>query len=156
MACLQNTRKNSIVWPRDIADDLASLAFEAIETIICKLPIAPVVRIVSKYFQTTGAIGTIGTIIWKPGFNNLSPSHLADRLSYQSHSRVLRSASKQLIDQPRSITKIYGDKAFPVCAPQLWNSLPLDLRKSPSLTGFKEELKTYLFRQFLESGSLFL
>ena len=88
--------------------------------------------------------------------NNLSPSYLADRLSYQSHSRVLRSASKQLLDQPRSITKTYGDKAFSVCAPKLWNSLPLDLRKSPSLTGFKKELKTYLFRQFLEGGSLFL
>ena len=71
MACLQNTRKNSIVWPRDIADDPASLAFEAIETIIWKLPIAPVVRIVSKYFETTGAIGTI---IWKPGDKKLIPS----------------------------------------------------------------------------------
>ena len=47
--------------------------------------------------------------------NKLSPSFLADRLSYQSHSRVLRSASKQLLDQPRSITKTYGDKAFSVC-----------------------------------------
>ena len=51
---------------RDIADDPASLAFGAIETIIWKLPIAPVVWIVSKYFETTGAIGTIRTIIWKP------------------------------------------------------------------------------------------
>ena len=88
--------------------------------------------------------------------NNLSPSYLADRLSYQSHSTVLRSASKQLLGQPRSITKTYGDKAFSECAPKLRNSLPIDLRKSPSLTGFKKELKTYLFRQFLESGSLFL
>ena len=88
--------------------------------------------------------------------NNLSPSYLADRLSYQSHSRVLRSASKQLLDQRRSITKTYGDEAFSVCAPKQWNSLPLDLGKSPSLTGFKKELKTYLFRQFLESVSLFL
>ena len=54
-----------------IADDPASLAFEAIETIIWKLPIAPVVRIVSKYFETTGAIGTIRAIIWKPGFRFL-------------------------------------------------------------------------------------
>ena len=53
---------------RNIADDPASLAFEAIETITWKLPIAPVVWIVSKYFETTGAIGTIRTIIWKPGF----------------------------------------------------------------------------------------
>ena len=64
VACLQNTRKNSIVWPTGIADDPASLAFEPIETIIWKLPIAPVARIVSKYFETTGAI------IWKPGFIN--------------------------------------------------------------------------------------
>ena len=81
---------------------------------------------------------------------------MADRLSYQSHSRNLRSASKQLLEQPRSFTKTYGDKAFSVCAPKLWNSLPLDLRKSPSLTGFKKGLKTYLLRQFLENGSLFL
>ena len=46
--------------------------------------------------------------------------------------------------------KTYGDKAFSVCAPKLWNSLPLDLRKSPSLTSFKKGLKTYIFRK--ESG----
>ena len=68
MACLQYTRKNSIVWHRNIADDPASLAFE---TIIWKLSIAPVVRIVSKYFETTGAIRTIRTIIWKPGLSSL-------------------------------------------------------------------------------------
>ena len=82
--------QNSIVWPRDIADDPASLAFEAIETIIWKLPIAPVVRIVSKYFETTGAIGTIRTIIWKPGLkltlcnaSSGSASHLAT-ITYQN------------------------------------------------------------------------
>ena len=36
-----------------------------VETIIWKLPITPVFRIVSKYFETTGVIRTI---IWKPGF----------------------------------------------------------------------------------------
>ena len=62
--CLLNTRKNSTVRPRDFADDHAPLVFEAIETIIWKLPIAPVVRIFSKYFETSGPIRTI---IWKPG-----------------------------------------------------------------------------------------
>ena len=84
--------------------------------------------------------------------NNLSPSYLADRLSYQSHSRNLRSASQQVLEQPRSFTKTYGDKAFSVCAPKLWNSLPLDLRKSPSLTGFKKGLKTSfkaIFREWV-------
>ena len=36
-----------------------------------------------------------------------------------------------------------------MCAPKLWNSLPLDLRKSPSLTGFKKELKPYLFKVYM-------
>ena len=73
MACLQNTRKNSIVWPRDIADDPASLAFEEIETIILKLAIVSVLRIVSKYFEMTEAIGTI---IWKPGLTTFTPEAL--------------------------------------------------------------------------------
>ena len=96
-------------------------------------------------------------LLFFKSLNNLSPTYPADRLfSYQSNSRNLRSASKQLLEQPRSFTKTYEDKAFSVCAPKLWNSLPLDLRKSPSLTGFKKRWKTYLFRQFLESGSMFL
>ena len=57
-------RKNSIFRPKNIANDQAPLVFEAIETIVWKLQIVLVVRIVSKFFETTGAIGTI---IWKPG-----------------------------------------------------------------------------------------
>ena len=44
--------------------------------------------------------------------NNLSPSYLADRLSCQSHSRNLRPASKQLLEQPRSFMKTYGGQDF--------------------------------------------
>ena len=44
---LQNMRKNSIVSPRDIADDPVSLVFEAVETIMWKLPVA---QIVLKFF----------------------------------------------------------------------------------------------------------
>ena len=43
LACLQSMRKNSIVSPRDIADDPASLVFEAVETIMWKLPVAQIV-----------------------------------------------------------------------------------------------------------------
>ena len=52
--------------------------------------------------------------------NNLSPRYLADRLSYQSHSRNLRSSSRQLLEQPRSFTKTYGVRAFSVCTPKLF------------------------------------
>ena len=52
--------------PKDIADAPACLVFKAIEAIIWKLPIVPVVLITSKFFEATGTIGTIRTIIWKP------------------------------------------------------------------------------------------
>ena len=65
---LRNAHKNSIVSPRDIADT-PCLGFDSIETITSKLPIVPVVRIVSKFCETAEAIGTTRTIIWKPGLN---------------------------------------------------------------------------------------
>ena len=40
-----------------------------------------------------------------------------------------------------------GKHRFSVAAPLLWNSLPLDLRTANSLPAFKNNLKTFLFRQ---------
>ena len=47
-------------------------------------------------------------------------------LRKDSHSRNLRSSSMQLLEQPRSFTRTYGDKAFSVCSPKLRNSLQSD------------------------------
>ena len=117
---VQNTAARIVTQTRKF-DHIMSVLF-----VLHWLPVS--YRIVFKIFL----------LVFK-SLNNLSPSYLANRLSYQSHFRVLRSASKQLFSQPRSITKTYGDKALSVCASKLWNSLPLDLCKSPSLTGFKKE-----------------
>ena len=42
----------------------------------------------------------------------------------------------------------YGRRAFEYCAPRLWNSLPMDIRKSVSISIFKKSLKTYFFTSF--------
>ena len=56
-----------------LIDDPVSLAVEAITwTITWKPPIVPVVWIMLKFFETTGAIRTI---IWKPGFIYLPPNN---------------------------------------------------------------------------------
>ena len=61
----------------------ASLVVEEIETIAWKLEIALFdVRIVSKFFEITGAIRTIRTIIWKPGFTGKWLDHLLLMTSY--------------------------------------------------------------------------
>ena len=65
---------------------------------------------------------------------------------------ALRARSRELAD----VLEKNENKNKTRSVYRLWNSLPLDLRKSPSLIGFKKGLKTNLFWQFLESGSLFL
>jgi len=45
--------------------------------------------------------------------------------------------------------KTYGERAFSVAAPRLWNKLPLQIRLSSSEAVFKlkANLKTYLFKR---------
>ena len=76
--------------------------------------------------------------------NGLGPRYLVELLQYQNHSRTLRSNSLEFLLQQNSNTKTYGDRAFSICAPTLWNGIPLDIRKSSSVSTFKNQLKTYL------------
>ena len=46
------------------------------------------------------------------------------------------------------ITITYGDRAFSVAAPRLWNQLPLHIKNSESVNQFKSLLKTHLFENF--------
>ena len=42
--------------------------------------------------------------------------------------------------------KTFGDRAFSVFGPKMWNMLPKDVRLSTSVTSFKTALKTHLFQ----------
>ena len=79
--------------------------------------------------------------------NNLAPSYISDLLTPYIPSRSLRSSNQSLLVVPRSIQKSYGDRAFAVAAPRLWNALPIRMRQPGfSLADFKKCLKTYLFK----------
>ena len=52
-----------------------------------------------------------------------------------------------IIAVPKSRLKTYGDRAFSVAAPKLWNELPLDLRSLVTINLFKKHLKTDLFKK---------
>ena len=56
------------------------------------------------------------------------------------------SASEQLIVPSFNLTTV-GKRAFPVSAANLWNSLPTHLTSAPSLTIFRQRLKTFLFQR---------
>ena len=79
--------------------------------------------------------------------NNLAPAYISELLQPYQPSRSLRSSGQFLLQQPKSRTKRYGDRAFSTCAPQLWNSLPVDVRQITSLSQFKKAIKTILFKR---------
>ena len=80
--------------------------------------------------------------------NNLAPTYTSNLLTQYSPSLSLRSSNQFLLVVPRSIQKTYGDRAFAVAGPSLWNALPIHMRQPGiSLGTFKESLNTYLFKK---------
>ena len=84
-------------------------------------------------------------------FKTLSSGHplyLSEFLQWYTPSRQLRSSTQSLLVVPPTKT-ILAARSFSVYAPQLWNSLPVELRSSItssfSLPHFKSCLKTHLF-----------
>ena len=77
--------------------------------------------------------------------NGMASKYIAELLHIYKPSRTLRSANQNLLLIPRSNTATYGDRAFLICAPKLWHSLPATIRSAQSLSSFKSQLKTYLF-----------
>ena len=53
--------------------------------------------------------------------NGLAPPHLNELISPRSHTRTLRSSSESLFSVP-TCNQAFGDRAFSVYAPQLWNT----------------------------------
>ena len=63
-----------------------------------------------------------------------------------SANKSLRSASQFALQPgPRVKTSFYGDHAFSVAAPKLWNSIPYTIHSAVSTSQFKQMLKTFLF-----------
>ena len=77
--------------------------------------------------------------------NGFAPTYLSELIQPYKNQRNLRSNNQYLLRVPKSRTTTFGDRAFSVCAPKLWNNLPTDVKSSPSIDIFKKKLKTYLF-----------
>ena len=78
--------------------------------------------------------------------NGQAPSYISDLLSPYTNIRSLRSADQRLLMVRGANLKLKGGRAFAVAAPSLWNSIPTDIRLSPSIDCFKTRLKTYFYR----------
>lgn len=78
--------------------------------------------------------------------HNLAPPYLSDLLHIATSTRSLRSSSSIHLTVPSARLSTMGSRAFSRSAPQLWNSLPPDIRNIDSLPLFKSRLKTHLFK----------
>ena len=90
----------------------------------------------------------IGVLSFK-AINELSPQYLLEMFTPVAANPALRrnrSADRgdHIIQTVKNMS--YGRRSFARAGPSFWNSLPVDLRRSSSLTEFKSKLKTHLFR----------
>ena len=58
----------------------------------------------------------------------LAPSYIADLLQFYQPCKTLRSSSDSLLTVRSAHLRLYGDRAFCITAPRLWNSLPHEIR----------------------------
>ena len=76
---------------------------------------------------------------------DIAPPYLRNILQLYIPSRTLRSSYNYQLEVPHISTNL-SKRSFSYADPELWNSLPLEIKIAPSLSSFKKCLKTYLFR----------
>mgnify|MGYP003535998733 FL=1 len=78
--------------------------------------------------------------------NTPSPSYLTNLISAPKRAN-LRSSSNRIYLNP--IKHTFAKRSFSFCGPYLWSRLPSSLSTLGSLTAFRRDLKTHLFRCFV-------
>jgi len=73
------------------------------------------------------------------------PPYLSELLRRNEPVRTLRSSSSLLLSVPLCNLE-FGSRVFRISAPKIWNSLPANIRNSPSLPTFRRHLKTHYFQ----------
>ena len=73
------------------------------------------------------------------------PPHLRSKLVDYTPVRSFRYLDKHLFVVSRT-TLACASRAFSIAAPQLWNSLPFEVRDAETLTTFSKRLKVPLYR----------
>ena len=84
----------------------------------------------------------------------MAPEYLCELVSIRKSSQKLRSSSQILLQVSR--LKSYGDCAFSVAAPTLWNRLSADIRNASSLENFKSLFKNTCLRSLSQMNNYYL
>lgn len=66
---------------------------------------------------------------------------------------VRHAADEYRLNEPRCLSDV-GFRAFRVCAPRLYNRLPVQVKASNNINLFKKRLKTFLFREAYDMSDM--
>ncbi len=81
-----------------------------------------------------------------------APTYFHSLLQIYTPSRSLRSASERRLVVPSQRGSKSLSRTFSFTVPGWWNDLPIPIRNAGSLSIFKQQLKTHLFRHYLTSS----
>ena len=87
------------------------------------------------------------SLVFKSLNSEIAPAYLQKILQPYTTCRSLRSGSQTNRLAVSRCTNIYGDRAFSIYAPKLWNSLPSGIHQQTTLPSFKKAIKTFLFEE---------
>ena len=76
--------------------------------------------------------------------SSTAPSYVDMLHKKPSHTRS-SSYTMPLLNRPAHSKATLGDRSFSFASSSVWNSIPNDVKGSPSLSSFKSRLKTFLF-----------
>jgi len=118
-------------------------------------------RVVTR--STTNSTSALNSLHWLPirqriGYklativHNACPQYLSSLLHAYTPTRQFRSASLNLLSQPRAKISLASRGYRHADGPSIWNSLPPHLRSIDTYTTFKSNLKTHLFCSASISG----
>ena len=87
------------------------------------------------------------TVVYKCT-RGLTPKYLQDLIKEHipSRPRLHSGGSSTKLVVPRVTRQTFVTRAFTMCGPSLWNSLPADITEVPTVDQFKTKLKTHMFR----------
>ena len=80
--------------------------------------------------------------------SGLAPSYITDLISIKTCANFsLRSGNELLLNFPlRKSYSTLGDRSFSMAAPNVWNLLPIFIRRATTVNNFKSQFKTYYFK----------
>ena len=80
--------------------------------------------------------------------HGMAPEYICSMIKIKQGGRYnLRSNTEISLQPPVSLTKkTLGDRAFVSAAPNLWNKIPIGIRRQDNFITFKKQHKTYFFK----------